>query len=34
MLSPKRITGAVLAVLASVFVIYYVYRQVIGVSRD
>ncbi|MBE6571781.1 MAG: hypothetical protein E7656_06005 [Ruminococcaceae bacterium] len=34
MLSPKRITGVLLAVLASVFVIYYVYRQVIGVSRD
>lgn len=33
MLSPKRIVGALMAVAMSVFVIYYVYRQVIGISR-
>ena len=32
MLSPKRIVGALLAVAMSVFVIYYVYRQLIGVG--
>ncbi len=32
--SPKKIISAILAVILSVFVIYYVYRQVIGVSRD
>ena len=34
MLSPKKIVSAVLAVAVSSFVIYYVYRQVIGISRD
>ena len=32
MLSPKRIVGALAALAMSVFVIYYVYRQVIGVG--
>ena len=34
MLSPKKILSALLAVLLSVFVIYYVYRQVIGVGTE
>ncbi len=34
MLSPKKIISAVLAAVLSFFVIYYVYRQVIGISRD
>ena len=34
MINPKKVVSAVLAAVLCIFIIYYMYRQVIGISKD